>query len=160
MRQIYRCQRNCAALRRASPARSNPDPVFTVLGIGSQLRITLLATFHRLPAGQPHFFFCMTRTLRLLGLLATFSLSLAACSSGNKPGDTNVEQGSAKALEPNNRPSRTSKDNGEPQTSGAISNGDSLAAGIGRDTVHRPTGKQIYKAADRAIDRNHDGIAD
>ena len=89
---------------------------------------------------------CMTRTLRLLGLLATFSLSLAACNSGNKPGDTNVEKDSAKKIQAN--------------TAQGTPNGDSLAAGISRDTTHRPTGKQIYKAADRAVDRNHDGLAD
>ncbi|GEM_PF-934536 len=102
----------------------------------------------------------MTRTLRLLGLLATLSLSLAACNSGNKPGDTNVEKDSAKDIESNLKPSRTSADNGDPQNNAATSNGDSLAAGLSRDTAHRPTGKQIFNNADRARDRNHDGIAD
>lgn len=88
----------------------------------------------------------MTRTLRLLGLLATFSLSLAACNSGTKAGDTNVELSSTKKMVPNTLPAKA--------------NGDSLAAGISRDTAHRPTGKQIYNATDRARDRNHDGIAD
>lgn len=88
----------------------------------------------------------MTRTLRLLGLLATFSLSLAACNSGIKPGDVNVEDGSIKK--------------GEAPTAQGTPNGDSLTAGLVRDTARRPTGKQIYKAADRSKDRNHDGIAD
>lgn len=88
----------------------------------------------------------MTRTLRLLGLLAVLALPLASCSSGTKPGDTNVEKGSAKKMEPNAKPADLSAD--------------SAAAGLSRDTSHRPSGKQIYNKADRAIDRNHDGIAD
>lgn len=90
----------------------------------------------------------MTRTYRLLGLLATLALPLAACNSGNKAGDTNVELGSTKKMTSNQEPS-----NGN-------ANGDSLAAGIARDTARRPSGKEVYKAADRATDRNHDGIAD
>jgi len=88
----------------------------------------------------------MTRTYRLLGLLAVLALPLAACNSGNKPGDTNVELGSNKKIEPNAPPADLSAD--------------SAAAGLARDTSSRPTGKQIYNKADRAIDRNHDGIAD
>ena len=88
----------------------------------------------------------MTRTLRSLSFLAVSSLVLAACNSGTKAGDTNVELNSAKQMQPNSLP---------PQA-----NGDSLAAGIMRDTTRRPTGKQIYKATSRAVDRNHDGIAD
>lgn len=91
----------------------------------------------------------MLRTLRLPALLAALSLPLAlgACnfSTGSATGDTNVEQASAK--------DRTSNHPG-------MSNADSLAAGIPRDTARRPSGKQIYKNADRAVDRNHDGIAD
>lgn len=90
----------------------------------------------------------MTRTYRLLGLLATLALPLAACNSGNKAGDTNVELGSTKKIESNN------------EASNGNANGDSLAAGIPRDTARRPTGKQIFNSADRAADRNHDGIAD
>lgn len=92
----------------------------------------------------------MLRTLRLPALVAacTLPLAMAACnfSTGNATGDTNVEQSSAKKIGAN-----------EPQ--GTI-NGDSLAAGIPRDTTHRPSGKQIYKDANRAVDRNHDGLAD
>lgn len=88
----------------------------------------------------------MTRTFRLLGLLAVLALPLASCSSGTKPGDTNVEKGSTKEREPNTRPADLSAD--------------SAAAGLSRDTSHRPTGKQIFNKADRAMDRNHDGIAD
>jgi len=101
----------------------------------------------------------MTRSFRLLGLLAVLALPLASCSSGNKDGDTNVEKDSAKARESDSEPSRVSHESGDPQGP-TTSNGDSLAAGLARDTAHRPTGKQIYKAADRAVDRNHDGIAD
>ena len=88
----------------------------------------------------------MNRTFRLLGLLAALALPIASCSSGTKDGDTNVELGSTKKMEPNTPPANVGAD--------------SAAAGLARDTTHRPTGKQIYKAADRAIDRNHDGIAD
>ncbi|NML67151.1 hypothetical protein HHL22_18255 [Hymenobacter sp. RP-2-7] len=92
----------------------------------------------------------MLRTLRLPALLAALSLPLAlgACnfSTGSATGDTNVEQASAKKRTPNTTPS--------------MSNGDSLAAGIPRDTARRPSGKQVYKSTDRAVDRNHDGLAD
>ncbi len=88
----------------------------------------------------------MNRTFRLLGLLAALALPIASCSSGTKDGDTNVELGSNKKIEPN----------APPTDLGA----DSAAAGLARDTSGRPTGKQLYKSADRAIDRNHDGIAD
>jgi hypothetical protein len=88
----------------------------------------------------------MTRTLRLLALAAALPLSLSACNSGGDVGDTNVERGSAK------------KGPTAPQE--GTNNGDSLTAGIPRDTTNRPTGKELYKAADRAKDRNHDGIAD
>jgi hypothetical protein len=101
----------------------------------------------------------MTRTLRLLALAAALPLALSACNSGNKPGDTNVEKGSNKDIESNDEPSRTSADNGDAMSQGPA-NGDSLTAGIPRDTTNRPTGKELYKAADRAKDRNHDGIAD
>jgi hypothetical protein len=101
----------------------------------------------------------MTRTYRLLGMLAVVALPLASCSSGTKPGDTNVEKGSTKKLEPETEPSRVSNDAGD-GSGHKTNNGDSLAAGIARDTTHRPTGKQIFNKADRAMDRNHDGIAD
>lgn len=101
----------------------------------------------------------MNRTFRLLGLLAALALPLASCSSGTKDGDTNVELGSTKKLEPEREPSRMSNDAGD-ASGHQTNNADSLAAGLSRDTARRPTGKQIYKAADRAMDRNHDGIAD
>ena len=88
----------------------------------------------------------MNRTLRLLSLAAALPLALSACNTGGKAGDTNVESGSAKKME-------------ETATQQPM-NGDSLTAGIPRDTSNRPTGKELYKAADRSKDRNHDGIAD
>ncbi|MVN75846.1 hypothetical protein GO988_05860 [Hymenobacter sp. HMF4947] len=100
-----------------------------------------------------------THTFRLLGLAVALPLALSACNSGTKAGDTNVERGSAKKMESNTEPSRTGDNSGDANGS-KTSNGDSLAAGISRDTVHRPTGKQIFNSTDRAIDRNHDGIAD
>jgi hypothetical protein len=86
------------------------------------------------------------RTLRLLGLAAALPLALSACNSGTKPGDTNVELGSAKKVETNH-----------PEN---VGQGDSAAAGLQRDTARRPSGKQVFNSSDRAIDRNHDGIAD
>lgn len=88
----------------------------------------------------------MNRTLRLLGLAAALPLALSACSTGTKPGDTEVELGSAKK--------------GPDAPKEGMHNGDSLAAGISRDTTNRPTGKQLFNTADRAKDRNHDGLAD
>ena len=75
-------------------------------------------------------------------LTATFS----ACSSGTKEGDTNVERGYTKK--------------GPAATADGVANGDSTTAGLTRDTVHHVTGKELYKAAGQAKDRNHDGIAD
>ena len=90
----------------------------------------------------------MRSFLRLPALVAALSLplALAACNSETKPGDVNVELSSTKR--------------GEAKQIQGVVNGDSLAAGIPRDTAKLPSGKQIYKKADRAVDRNHDGIAD
>ena len=101
----------------------------------------------------------MTRTLRLLALAAALHLAISACSSGINSGDTNLDKGANKDLESNSQPSRSSADNGDAMSQSS-SNGDSLTAGIPRDTTNRPTGKELYKAADRSKDRNHDGIAD
>ena len=87
-----------------------------------------------------------SRTFGRLALAVALPLALAACNTGTKAGDTNVELGSTKKMLSN-----------QPQ---GVVNGDSMAAGVTRDTLHRPTGKQLYKAADKAIDRNHDGLAD
>jgi hypothetical protein len=88
----------------------------------------------------------MNRTLRLLGLAAALPLALSACNSGTQSGDTNVERGSAKK--------------GPNAPKEGMSNGDSLTAGVTRDTANRPTGKELFNAADHAKDRNHDGVAD
>ena len=88
----------------------------------------------------------MNRTLRLLAFAAAFPLALSACNTGTKSGDTNVESGSAKNLEEN--------------AAQQPMNGDSLSAGLARDTSGRPTGKQLYNNADKAKDKNHDGLAD
>lgn len=87
----------------------------------------------------------MLHSFRFAALLA-LPLALAACNTGTKAGDTNVELSSPKKMTAN-----------VPQ--GKV-NGDSLAAGIPRDTSRRPTGKQMYQNANKAVDRNHDGIAD
>ncbi|RZK88768.1 MAG: hypothetical protein EOO62_37165 [Hymenobacter sp.] len=88
----------------------------------------------------------MNRTFRLLALAAALPLALSACNTGGNTGDTNVESGAAKKMT-DNHPD-------EPM------NGDSLAAGIARDTTNRPTGKELYNNANMAKDKNHDGIAD
>ncbi len=88
----------------------------------------------------------MNRTFRLLALTAALPLAFSACSTGTKDGDTNVEKGNAKKMEEN--------------AAQQPANGDSLAAGIARDTTNRPTGKELYNNADKAKDKNHDGIAD
>jgi hypothetical protein len=88
----------------------------------------------------------MNRTFRLLALAAALPLALSACNTGGNTGDTNVEKGSAKKMEEN--------------AAQQPANGDSLAAGISRDTSGRPTGKQLYDNANKAKDKNHDGLAD
>lgn len=88
----------------------------------------------------------MTRTYRLLGLLAVSSLTLAACGTNIKPGAVNVEEGAYKRAE-------------APEMQGTA-NGDSLAAGLLRNPTPQPTGKEVYKNTDKASDNNHDGIAD
>jgi len=88
----------------------------------------------------------MNRTFRLLALAAAFPLALSACNTGGNTGDTNVESGAAKKMEEN-----------APQQP---ANGDSLAAGIARDTTNRPTGKEQFDNAAKSRDRDHDGLAD
>jgi hypothetical protein len=88
----------------------------------------------------------MNRTFRLLALAAALPITLSACSSGTDNGDTNVEKGTAKKMEEN-----------APQQP---ANGDSLAAGIARDTTNRPTGREQFDNAAKSRDRNHDGLAD
>ena len=88
----------------------------------------------------------MNRTFRLLALAAALPLALSACNTGGNTGDTNVESGAAKKMTDNH-----------PDTP---MNGDSLAAGISRDTTNRPTGKELYNNANMAKDKNHDGLAD
>ena len=84
--------------------------------------------------------------LRPLAVACALTATLSACSSGTKEGDTNVEVGSTKK--------------GMAATADGVANGDSATAGIARDTTHKPTGKDLYKAAGDAKDRNHDGLAD
>ncbi|GAA4503989.1 hypothetical protein GCM10023172_29720 [Hymenobacter ginsengisoli] len=86
------------------------------------------------------------RTFCLLGSALAFSSLLSACSDSPKPGSANVEMGSLKG-------EHASGHQGTP-------NGDSLTAGLSRDTSRYPTGKQIYKNASRSADQNHDGVAD
>lgn len=91
----------------------------------------------------------MTKTLRFLalGLACAAALSLNACSSGTKSGDTNVETGHTKK--------------GPAAGQDGTANGDSITAGIAPDTARRyPTGKELYRAAGKAKDRDHDGLAD
>ena len=84
--------------------------------------------------------------LRSVAVAGALFLTCSACSSGTKEGDTNVERGYTKK--------------GPAATADGVANGDSATAGLARDTVHHVTGKDLYKAAGEAKDRNHDGIAD
>ena len=84
--------------------------------------------------------------LRSLALAGVVLASASACSSGTKDGDTNVERGSSK------------KGPAAPQD--GVAGGDSATAGLARDSAHVVTGKDLYKAAGDAKDRNHDGLAD
>jgi hypothetical protein len=84
--------------------------------------------------------------LRPLAVACALTATISACSSGTKDGDTNVERGYTKK--------------GPAATADGVANGDSVTAGISRDTTHTPTGKELYKAASDAKDRNHDGLAD
>ncbi len=79
-------------------------------------------------------------------VVLTLTATLGACSSGTKEGSTNVERGYTKK--------------GMAATADGVPNGDSTTAGLTRDTIHRATGKDLYKAASDAKDRNHDGLAD
>ena len=85
--------------------------------------------------------------LRPFAVACVLTATFSACSSGTKDGDTNVERGYTKK--------------GPAAKADGVANGDSVTAGIGREKgQHRPTGKDLYKAAGEAKDRNHDGIAD
>ena len=95
-----------------------------------------------------------TTLLRPLTVALALTASLSACSSGTHEGDTNVEVGHTKA-----RPTTHGTDGSNSNTDG-VANGDSATAGLSRDTSGRPSGKDLYKAAGEAKDRNHDGLAD
>ncbi|WP_310394405.1 hypothetical protein [Hymenobacter sp.] len=85
--------------------------------------------------------------LRPFAVACALAATCSACSSGTKEGDVNVERGYNKK--------------GPAATADGVANGDSVTAGLARDTTaHRPTGKELYKASSEAKDRNHDGIAD
>ena len=84
--------------------------------------------------------------LRSLAVAGALLATASACSSGTKDGDTNVERGYTKK--------------GPAAGQDGTLGGDSATAGLRRDTTHRVTGKDLYKAAGEAKDRNHDGIAD
>jgi len=84
--------------------------------------------------------------LRPFVVACALTATCSACSSGTKEGDTNVERGYTKK--------------GPAAKADGVANGDSATAGLQRDPVHHTTGKDLYKAAGEAKDRNHDGIAD
>jgi hypothetical protein len=85
--------------------------------------------------------------LRPFAFACALTGSLSACSSGTDNGDTNVERGYTKK--------------GPAATADGVVGGDSATAGMNRATGPRqPTGKEVYKAAADAKDRNHDGLAD
>ena len=84
--------------------------------------------------------------LRPFAVACALTATFSACSTGTKDGDTNVERGYTKK--------------GPAAKADGVAGGDSATAGLSRDTVHQVTGKELYKAASEAKDRNHDGIAD
>ena len=84
--------------------------------------------------------------IRSLAVAGAVLAAASACSSGTKEGDTNVERGYTKK--------------GPAAGQDGVAGGDSVTAGLARDTVRRVTGKDLYKAAGDAKDRNHDGLAD
>ncbi|UOQ98322.1 hypothetical protein MUN81_02265 [Hymenobacter sp. 5317J-9] len=84
--------------------------------------------------------------LRPLAVACVLTATFSACSSGTKEGDTNVERGYTKK--------------GPAAPTDGVANGDSVTAGVQRETNAQPTGKELYKAAENAKDRNHDGLAD
>ncbi|WP_046247261.1 hypothetical protein [Hymenobacter terrenus] len=84
--------------------------------------------------------------LRPFAVACAITATFSACSSGTEKGDTNVERGYTKK--------------GPAATQDGVADGDSATAGLARDTIHHTTGKELYKAAGDAKDRNHDGIAD
>ena len=86
------------------------------------------------------------QVLRSLAVAGVLLASASACSSGTKEGDTNVERGYTKK--------------GPAAGQDGVADGDSATAGLARDTIHQVTGKDLYKAAGDAKDRNHDGLAD
>ena len=88
----------------------------------------------------------LTQLLRPFAVACAITATFSACSSGTKEGDTNVERGYTKK--------------GPAATADGVANGDSATAGLSRDTTRHVTGKDLYKAASEAKDRNHDGIAD
>ena len=83
---------------------------------------------------------------RPFAVACALTATLSACSSGTKEGSTNVERGYTKK--------------GPAATADGVANGDSTTAGLTRDSTHHTTGKDLYKAAGEAKDRNHDGLAD
>jgi hypothetical protein len=89
----------------------------------------------------------LKKTLRPLAVACALLATLSSCSSGTHEGDTNVERGY-------NKTRRTTN------PADGVANGDSVTAGLSRDTSSRPSGKELYKAAGDAKDRNHDGLAD
>ncbi|GAB3649633.1 hypothetical protein GCM10027594_24920 [Hymenobacter agri] len=88
----------------------------------------------------------MKSFLRPVAVACVLAASLSACSSGTKEGDTNVERGYTKK--------------GMAAGQDGVAGGDSATAGLARDTARPVTGKDLYKAAGDAKDRNHDGLAD
>ncbi len=84
--------------------------------------------------------------VRPLLLAPTFAAALASCSSSDKPGQTNFEDGAAQSVVPTKEHPTTRHD--------------SAKAGLHRNDRPRPTAEQLYDNANQAVDRNHDGKAD
>ena len=86
------------------------------------------------------------KNLRLLTLTFLAATALSACSSGTDAGDTNVERGYTKK--------------GPAAQKDGDAAGDSVTAGMRRESSQTVTGKQQFENAAKSVDRNHDGLAD
>ncbi|RSK51152.1 hypothetical protein [Hymenobacter rigui] len=86
-------------------------------------------------------------SFRPLAMAVLLAGTVSACNTGTGNGDTNVERGAEKSLDPATHQN-------------ASVAADSAASGLSRDTSTGPTGRQQYEKAADTKDRNHDGIAD
>ncbi|MBO0357114.1 hypothetical protein J0X19_04080 [Hymenobacter sp. BT186] len=87
----------------------------------------------------------LPRLLVATALLATPALT--SCNTGNKSGDTNVEQDAA-------------KDNDADAMQPTGTGGDEATSGMNNDTSTAPSNREVYEGAADRVDRNNDGMTD